>query len=82
MTSGAWSVHAWIRSNARNAGEYRDDARAIMAGLAQFGVCAGNTNPSRLSRLPGVCRQLDGVGTRRQELLYLNPRPQPQSTIR
>lgn len=75
LTSGGKSVHAWVRSNAIDETAYRDDSNMLLEMLGCFGLDKKNKNPSRLSRLPGVIREIGGAGDNRQRLLYLNPKP-------
>ena len=63
--SGGKSVHAWVRVDARDRKQY--DERVAKVYEEFPGLDAGNKNPGRLSRLPGVLR--DG---KRQRLLKLN----------
>ncbi|MBI3759596.1 MAG: hypothetical protein HY269_07570 [Deltaproteobacteria bacterium] len=75
ITSGARSLHAWVRVDAYTADEYRRRVGRILELLAPFSIDGQNKNPSRLSRLPGVQRKIGAVGDGRQRLLYLNPAP-------
>ena len=63
--SGAKSVHAWVRVDARDREQY--DERVAKVYEEFPGLDSGNKNPGRLSRLPGALR--DG---RRQRLLKLH----------
>lgn len=77
ISSGGKSLHAWISIRAENSTEYREKVTELFRLLAPFGIDVANRNPSRLSRLPGVIRQIGGAATdNRQRLLYLNPVPQ------
>jgi hypothetical protein len=40
-----------------------------------------NKNPARLSRLPGVVRQIGANGDGRQRLFYLNPQPEQKAIL-
>jgi hypothetical protein len=75
IASGGRSLHAWVLLDAENSGEYRKLVISLFDVLAPFGIDTCNRNPSRLSRLPGVSREMDGKNDRRQRLLYLNPSP-------
>jgi hypothetical protein len=81
LTSGARSIHAWVKIDAANADEFRRDVARMLALLAKFGVDGKNKNPSRLSRLPGVVRQIGAHGDGRQQLFYLNPQPKQQAIL-
>lgn len=53
--SGGKSIHAWVRVDAKDAGEY---ARRVEQLYRLFpGVDTSNRNPSRFARLPGVRRR-------------------------
>jgi hypothetical protein len=75
IQTGGRSVHAWLMLNCPNAQEYRATVGRIYTLLARFGLCPGNKNPSRLSRLPGAQREIGKHGEGAQRLLYLNPDP-------
>jgi hypothetical protein len=75
ITSGGKSLHAWVRIDANNPADYRSLSNEIFDVLDPFGVDSANKNPSRLSRLPGVIRQMGSYEDNRQRLLYLNPGP-------
>lgn len=75
ITTGGRSVHAWVMLNCATEQEHRAIADRIYKRLARFGLCPGNKNPSRLSRLPGAQREIGKCGDGRQRLLYLNPEP-------
>jgi hypothetical protein len=75
VDTGGRSVHAWLKIDSANEAEYRETVADFYRGLAQFGICRANKNPSRLSRLPGVKRKIAGAGACEQRLLYLNPEP-------
>jgi hypothetical protein len=81
LTSGGRSLHAWVRIDAANADEFRRDVSRMLALLAKFGVDGKNKNPSRMSRLPGVVRQIGADGNGRQRLFYLNPQPQQKAIL-
>lgn len=56
--SGSKSLHAIVRVDAKDAGEYRKRLEYLYDFLAMHGfkVDRANRNPSRLSRIPGVTR--------------------------
>ena len=74
-TSGGRSIHASVMVNSQNAQDYRATVDRIYTLLARFGLCPGNKNPSRMSRLPGAQREIGKHGDGAQRLLYLNPEP-------
>jgi regulatory protein RepA len=69
VDSGGKSVHAVVRVDANDAGEYRERVEKLYEILASngFEIDAQNKNPSRLSRMPGAAR-----GGSAQELLATN----------
>jgi hypothetical protein len=71
--SGGRSLHAWVKVDAKTEQEYRELCNGILKFLKPFGFDQSNKNPSRLSRLPGVIRQIGGAGDGKQTLHYLNP---------
>lgn len=73
FSSGGKSLHCWVQVDAKDAAEYRDTVTRVLAPLARFGIDGKNKNPARLSRLPGVHRQIGAHGDGCQRLLYLNP---------
>jgi len=75
ITTGGRSVHAWVKLNCENVGEYQKLVARIYELLARFGLCLSNKNPSRLSRLPGAQREIGKRGDGPQKLFYLNPEP-------
>ena len=81
LSSGGRSVHAWVKIDAANVDEFRRDVARMLALLAKFGVDGKNKNPSRLSRLPGVVRQIGAHGDGWQRLFYLNPQPQQKAIL-
>jgi hypothetical protein len=81
ITSGGRSVHAWVRLDAPNIEDYRATVAKLHRLLANFGVDRNNKNPSRMSRFPGARRILGASGDGRQELLYLNPHPEPKEIL-
>jgi hypothetical protein len=81
LGSGGRSLHAWVRIDASNADEFRRDVSRMLAALGKFGVDTKNKNPARLSRLPGVVRQIGANGDGRQRLFYLNPQPEQKAIL-
>jgi len=81
LSSGGRSVHAWVKVDARDAGEYRATVNRMLTILARLGVDGKNKNPSRLSRLPGARRSIGAVGDGAQRLLYLNAQPEGRSIL-
>ena len=75
LTSGGASYHAWVHLNCHDLEEYGAAATRILNAAAKFGFDAANKNPSRLSRLPGVLREVKPQGDGKQRLVYLNPSP-------
>ena len=69
VSSGNKSVHAIVRVDAHNAAEYRDRVQALydILDVNGFPVDRANSNPSRLSRMPGVIRN-----GKEQQLLGIN----------
>jgi len=70
IDSGGKSVHAWLRVDCPDRETWERDIEQGLFGqwLAPMGVDPACRNESRLSRLPGHCRQDSG---NRQRLLYL-----------
>lgn len=79
ISSGAKSVHAWVRVDAKTPEEYDATALRVFTALEPFGFDQSNKNPSRLSRLPGSTRTIGAVDGGVQRLLYLNPSVAPLS---
>jgi hypothetical protein len=75
LTSGARSLHAWVKVDATSLDDYRATVARMLVLLAPFGIDRKNKNPGRLSRLVGVIRKLGSIGDGRQRLVYLNPSP-------
>jgi hypothetical protein len=75
ISSGGKSPHAWIKLDCVDAAEYREKVKFIYSLLTRFGICPSNTNPSRMSRLPGAQRHIGKQGDGAQRLYYLNPDP-------
>lgn len=78
IISGGKSLHAWVEIAAENPDEYRELVSCLYRNLQPFGIDPANRNPARLSRLPGVLREIGGEGDKRQRLLYLNPSPKTE----
>lgn len=72
-SSGGRSAHALVRVECNDANAYRTRVKKMLSRLRPFGVDPCNSNPSRLTRLPGAIRKAGGRGDRLQRLLYLNP---------
>ena len=68
--SGGKSVHAIVRIDALSIGDYKERVKWMFRYCAEHGfpVDEQNSNPSRMTRLPGVER-----GNERQSLLDVNP---------
>lgn len=81
LTSGGRSLHAWVVVEAASLVEYGHTVARMLAILGRFGVDPSNRNPSRMSRLPGVVREIGSAGDGRQRLLYLNPRPKQEPIL-
>lgn len=81
LTSGGKSVHAWVRIDAPDVEQYRDQVGRLMKLLSRFGLDGKNKNPARLSRLVGVTRKYGAYQDGRQRLLYLNPNPQQRAIL-
>jgi hypothetical protein len=81
ISSGGRSLHAWVQVKAPGISEFRETAARIFRALEPFGIDQANKNPGRLSRLPGVNREIGGIGQKRQRLLYLNPNPECRPII-
>lgn len=75
IQSGGNGPHAWVKVDCANAEEYRATVGRIYSLLARLGIDPSNKNASRLSRLPGVQREIGQRGDGAQRLLYLIPEP-------
>jgi hypothetical protein len=73
FSSGGKSIHSLVRVNAKTAEGYRAQVDELFSLLKPFGVCQGNKNPSRLTRLVGAQREIGAQGDGQQRLLYLAP---------
>lgn len=82
VTSGGSSAHALVNIRAANPDDYDAAAYSLFGCLRVFGIDTVNSNPSRLSRLPGAVRKIGGTGDGRQRLLYLNPNASNETIIR
>lgn len=60
IDSGNKSIHAWVRVDAPDAGEYRRRVDIVWDWLEGLSLDKKNKNPSRLSRCPGGWRTVDG----------------------
>jgi RecA-family ATPase len=70
IDSGNKSIHAWVRVDAPDAGEYRRRVDIVWDWLEGLSLDKKNKNPSRLSRCPGGWRTVDGE-KRQQHLIAL-----------
>ena len=71
LDSGNKSIHAWVRVDAPDAGEYRRRVDIVWDWFAGLHLDKQNKNPSRLSRCPDGWRTVNGE-KRRQKLLALD----------
>lgn len=71
-SSGGRSIHALFRVYARSKEEWDGIKRVFVGVLTKLGADKGALSAVRLTRLPGCWR-----GARKQELIYLNPKPEP-----
>lgn len=78
--SGGCSAHALVRIHGKNAEDFSEKTRRILAALAPFGIDQANKNPSRLSRFPGSVRKIGATGDGLQRLLWMNPAVLPIET--
>jgi hypothetical protein len=81
LTSGDKSVHAWVKMDCADITAYSSEVHMLREVLSRFGIDRSNKNPSRLSRLPGVMREIRQGGDGRQRLLYLNQNPEQKSIL-
>jgi RecA-family ATPase len=65
--SGNKSIHALVKIDASDAEEFQDRQKIVYRYLGSLGIDKANSNPARLSRLPGVAR-----GEDKQRLLSWN----------
>ncbi len=79
--TGGRSFHAWVRVNATCDTEYCETVRFVLKKLRPFGWDDANKNPGRLSRLPGVRREIGAQKDGLQRLIYLNPEPTGNSIL-
>ncbi len=75
VDSGGKSLHALVPINAPSAEEYAHAVGELYRALGRLGFDQANKNPSRMTRLPGSWRELEGGQTSLQKLIYLNPNP-------
>lgn len=80
-TSGSRSLHALVKIQVGDIGTYKATSRAVLVRLAALGADRSNSNPSRMTRLPGGIRKFGVEGDGKQRLLYLNPDPNLQPII-
>ena len=71
IDSGNKSIHAWVRVDAPDAGEYKRRVDIIWDWFEGLNLDKQNKNPSRLSRCPQGWRTVDGE-PRQQQLLSVN----------
>jgi hypothetical protein len=81
IISGGRSIHAWVKMDCKDPADYLRTVSRMLAILAKFGVDTQNKNPSRLSRLPGILRNIGATGDGRQQLYYLNPNPEQKAIL-
>lgn len=67
IDSAGKSLHAWVRVDAKSKEEYDQRVEKVYSFLAEFKPDPANRNPSRWSRLPGICRN-----DKEQTLLAVN----------
>lgn len=79
-TSGGKSLHALLHVNARTAEQFNTARKILLRVCTPIGADPAAITPVRLSRLPGCVRLSKGEGAM-QELLYLNPMPQPRQPL-
>lgn len=79
-SSGGKSLHALLHVNARTADQFNAARRILLRICTPIGADPAAITPVRLSRLPGCIRLSKGPGAM-QELLYLNPTPQPRQPL-
>ena len=77
ILSGSKSAHAWVRVEAADQRKFDELVKRLFSALKPFGIDQANSNPSRLSRLPGAKRVIGSAGDGMQRLLWLNPTCQP-----
>ena len=71
IDSGNKSIHAWVRVDAPDAGEYKRRVDIIWDWFEGLNLDKQNKNPSRLSRCPQGWRTVEGE-PRQQQLLAVN----------
>ena len=88
LDSAGRSYHAWIKSYARTALEYRAESDYLLSVMEPYGIDRSNRNPSRFSRLPGVYRSIGarktqptGSGGVAQQIIFLSPDPKKRTSI-
>lgn len=79
-TSGGKSIHALIHVNAPTAAHFNTARRILLRTCTPIGADPAAITPVRLSRLPGCIRLSKGPNAM-QQLLYLNPHPQPRTPL-
>jgi hypothetical protein len=81
LSSAGRSLHGWVKVDATGPEDYRETVARMLALLGRFGVDGKNSNPSRLSRLPGVVRHIGAEGDGRQRLIYLGSNPEQRPIL-
>lgn len=71
--SGGRSIHALLELDAATKEEWEQRAALLKPGLIELGADPASLTAVRLTRLPNAHR-----GTRKQQLLYLNPSPKSE----
>lgn len=79
-TSGGKSLHALLKVNATTAAQFNAARKILLRVCTPIGADPAAITPVRLSRLPGCVRLSKGEAAM-QELLYLNPTPQPRQPL-
>lgn len=72
LLSGGASAHAWVKVDCENAAAYKQTVERLFYCLKPFGIDQANSNPSRLSRLPGATRKIGAQDGGLQRLLWIN----------
>jgi hypothetical protein len=73
ISSGGKSVHCLIRMDCADRDKYREQSGRILDMLLPYGFDAANKNSSRMTRLPGVARQIGANANGEQRLLFFSP---------
>ena len=76
VTSGGRSIHALVRTGCHTKAEWEDLVnKRLKPQLIRLGACQSSTSAVRLTRLPCCRRECKNA---LQQLLYLNPNPEPR----